>query len=279
MGELSHNSALLTRYLLGDLSSDEQDRLEEQYFSDDELFIELLDAKDQLTSDYLENRLAPANRERFERHFLTQSDCHQELELDRFLQPEFRRNSLPGQSASREEAPPWWQAVFIGLRAYGPLAGAAIVALLIIGATGLWSALRPSSEKPGSVLSQSSPPVFVGPITASLALKPGRLRSEGEMPKAIVGAGTQTVELQLEAGAGKYDRYQASLQRVDEGNVEVLADSALKAETAAGKLLIVTWKVPAAKLSIGDYQVTLRGVSADNSPSYIGDYSFKVRDR
>lgn len=281
MGEPSRNSVLLTRYLLGDLPTAEQERLEEEYFSDNDLFIELLDVKDQLTSDYLAGRLALADRERFERKFLAQPDCRQDVELDQFLQPALARNSLPRQSAPQEKMPTWWQTIFITLHANRPLAGAALVALLITSAIGLRSALQPSPKTSPASLAQASPTAFDGPITVSLSLKSGRQRTVGVVtPTAAVGANTQTIELQLEVNGENYARYQAILLRTDETtSTEVLTDSALKAEAAANRPQTVTWKLPAAKLSIGDYQVKLSGMKADNSTGQTASYDFKVRNQ
>jgi hypothetical protein len=262
--------------LLDDLPPAEQDRLEENYFVDNDLFVELLDAKDQLLSDYLSGQLLPGDRERFERRFFASPDCQGEVELAGFLQPSLMRRSLTGQPASSRQ--PWWQAFFGALRVRQPLAGLAAAALLIVAAAGIWSALRFSTEKDQTGLSQTSAPVPAGPAIVSLALKPGRIRAEGVDPKAVVGPETQVIELKLEAGTESYLSYRASLQMVDNGNAEVLADSSLKAETGADGRRTVVWKVPASGL-FGDYQVKLGGAGADNSLSHIGTYYFKVRNQ
>src|SRR5215470_10491503 len=111
MNEISYNSTLLTRYLLGDLPPAEKDQLEENYFVDDDLFVELLDAKDQLISDYLGGQLSPGDRERFERRFLTMPGCQSEVELVGFLQPSLMRRSLTRQPASSGQPHNWRQAI------------------------------------------------------------------------------------------------------------------------------------------------------------------------
>jgi hypothetical protein len=258
---------MLTRYWLGDLPPAEKDQLEENYFVDDDLFVELLDAKDQLISDYLGGQLSPGDRERFERRFLTMPGCQCEVELVGFLQPSLMRRSLTRQTASSGQPHNWRQAIFDALRVRQPLAGLAAAFLLIVVAAGILSTTLFLSREGRT-----------GQAIVSLTLKPGRIRAGGVDPKAVVGPETQVIELRLEAGTENYLSYRASLQTVDNENAEVLTDSSLKAEISADGRRTVIWKAPASGL-FGDYQVKLRGVGADNSLSNIVTYYFKVRTR
>jgi hypothetical protein len=273
---MSYNSTLLTRYLLGDIHQAEKDRLEENYFVDDDLFVELLDAKDQLISDYLGGRLSSGDRERFERCFSTMPGCQSEVELAAFLQPSVMWRSLPAQPASPDRPSNWRQAIFDALRMRRPLAGLAAASLLIVVATASWWVIRISSDGGQIGVGQTAPPNPAGPAFVSLTLKPGRVRAEGVDPKAIVGPETQVIELRLEAGTENYLSYRASLRTIDNENAEVLAGSSLKAEIGVDGRRTVIWKAPASGL-FGDYQVKLSGVGADNSLSNIGTYYFKAR--
>src|SRR5262245_43423003 len=143
---MSYNSTLLTRYLLGDIPQAEKDRLEENYFVDDDLFVELLDAKDQLISDYLGGRLSSGDRERFKRCFSTMPGCQSEVELAAFLQPSLMWRSLPAQPASSDRPSNWAQAIFDALRMRRPLAGLAAATLLIVVATPIWWAIQSSPD-------------------------------------------------------------------------------------------------------------------------------------
>jgi hypothetical protein len=278
MSEMSDNYTLLTRYLLGDLPPAEKDRLEENYFVDDDLFVELLDAKDQLISDYLGGQLSLGDRERFERRFMTVPGCQSEVELAGFLQPSVMRRPLTRPQKSRGQPRNWRQTIFDALRPRQPLAGLAATALLIVGAAAIWSAIRISSDEGRTKVGQTSSPTPAGPAIVSLTLMPGRFRAEGVGPKAVVGLGTQVIELRLEAGTENYLSYRASLRTDDNENAEILTDSSLKAEVGADGRRTVIWKAPASGL-FGDYQVKLSGVGANNSLSNIGAYYFKVRNQ
>lgn len=70
MGSGPIDDEALQRYLLGQLPEEEQRRLEERFFSDDECFEELLAVEDDLVYDYARDVLADRERELFERRFL-----------------------------------------------------------------------------------------------------------------------------------------------------------------------------------------------------------------
>jgi len=54
------------RYLLGSLSEDERNRLEENFFADDAKFEELEVLEDELIDDYVAGELSPDERRQFE---------------------------------------------------------------------------------------------------------------------------------------------------------------------------------------------------------------------
>jgi len=56
----------LVAYLLGEAPAEEQLRLEREYFVDDAAYERLLVVEDELAYDYLEGRLSPSRRLRFE---------------------------------------------------------------------------------------------------------------------------------------------------------------------------------------------------------------------
>src|SRR5689334_2366307 len=108
MDEMYYNSTMLNSYLLGKLSQAEEELFEEKFFSDNDLFTGLLDAKDQLMSDYLGGRLASDDRGRFEQRFLTSPECRRELELAHFLTQPSTRQQFRQQSRPSPEIVSWW---------------------------------------------------------------------------------------------------------------------------------------------------------------------------
>jgi len=67
MIERAENLELFTAYLMGEMRADEQTRLEEVLFADDQYYELLLATEDDLRYDYAQGVLDPLRRERFER--------------------------------------------------------------------------------------------------------------------------------------------------------------------------------------------------------------------
>ncbi len=278
MGELHYNLVLLTGYWLDNITPEEREKLEEDYFNNDELFIELLDVKDQLTSDYLSGRLVSPDRERFERLIMTSPDYRKQFELERFFQSASTRNSRAAKVKSREKAPTRWQTILAGLQANRrPLTGVAIAALLLVGFISLRPLfLTPTDDKQAEV-SNTPSQTFAGQPIVTLSLKRGQRRSQGETAKATIGTVTHTVELQLDVKGRKYSHYLAKLNRLGGSDPDLIASSEPLTETAGSDPPIVTWKLPASSFSVGDYFVSLSGINDDNSTNPIGDYYFYIR--
>ena len=74
MKKESINEELLTRYLLGQLSEEEQQRIEELYFTDDEIHEQLVALEDELRFDYAQGKLNHREREQFEKRFLASAE-------------------------------------------------------------------------------------------------------------------------------------------------------------------------------------------------------------
>jgi hypothetical protein len=75
----------LIQYLLGELSEEEQTRLEERFFTDDEYFNHLLVVEDDLIDDYVHDELSQQQRARFESYFLASPQRRQRVEFARAL--------------------------------------------------------------------------------------------------------------------------------------------------------------------------------------------------
>ena len=70
---------LIRRYLLGELSDDEQAELERRYFIDDELFQRLLKIECELIDKYARGEFSDHECERMEKHFLKSKDRRERI--------------------------------------------------------------------------------------------------------------------------------------------------------------------------------------------------------
>lgn len=276
MSDFSYNSELLTRYLLGQLSEAERDRLEEEYFCNNEVFLALLDAKDQLISNYLNKTLTTEERNQFERHFLALPDRKREVELAASF-----RSPLPNErlltNRITSEVNPSRRSGAPGLgKAYRPWIFT-VAAVLFVGSI---IALQMTKKAPLPAPSQeqsANTSIPAGQPTVTLSLKRTAQRSSlGQDITAKIGRETQTLELKLEVSEETFPSYQGSLYiKGKEG--EVFSDDSLHSIKDGDGTQIVIWRVPAAKLQIEDYTASLKGIVSGNPPTRIGDYDFEVR--
>ena len=140
MEQKAINDKTIVRYLLGELSEEEQAKIEEQYFVDDEYFEQLVAIEDDLIDSYVKGELSPLERERFEKHFLNSPQRRQRLEFAKTLMKvvaETVRAEQPVRTMVYDKSRPWWQALFNFLIAPNP---AFSFAVLLLGAVvgGSW---------------------------------------------------------------------------------------------------------------------------------------------
>lgn len=73
------------QYILGTLTNKERERLEEEYFLDNELFENLLATEDELVENYLMNRLPESERTLFETRYLKTEQGKNQIQSNRSL--------------------------------------------------------------------------------------------------------------------------------------------------------------------------------------------------
>jgi anti-sigma factor RsiW len=141
MEQQTENEGLIARYLLGELPEEEQVRVEDRFFTDDEYF-ELLSAVEyDLIDDYVNGELTERERQQFEKHFLASPKRRQQVEYAKALMKsasatEVMEMALP--SEGRRESVSWWQSVLASLRPRSPLAAFSLAATLVVGIGFVW---------------------------------------------------------------------------------------------------------------------------------------------
>lgn len=280
-------SAMVTSYLLGTLPEAEQERLEEQYFSDDDFFDWLLNLEDQLIHDYLNGQLSAIDRQHFEGRFLTLPARQRKVELARQLQQAARERQEIHRP--RPEQKPSFLAGLLNWLRPDPVTGlAAALAMLLIGLIG-WqffnnrNARSPVVTLPSPQAAQT-PLASVpdsGPRIISLALSPGILMSgtAKSSSTAELTRSTELVEARLGVGQESYSGYRAILQsKADRQRAPVQSDL-LQAETGKDGTKTVVWKIQVTELPVSDYEIRLSGISQQNTEAPLGTYSFQVRSK
>jgi hypothetical protein len=295
----------LKAYLLGNLPSDEQEKLEQQLITDTAVFDELERVEYELIEAYLDGDLSEHERAKMENLFLRAPERKRQLSFARTLR------LYAAQKPSFWER---WKQWFESWPFQSPVpawALAAAVLLFILGGAS-WSVFRIThieyalnkavgdSQKQlnamqkrntelssaldreqnqrkeleqmaanlGSGKSSEIPTLIPGQsqaIVAPLDLSQGLVRDIGTNRKVKIPPHADLVQLQLKAPVEDYPRYRASLQRVGEGEVW--------AKTTAKPLSV---RIPTDVLEPADYILGLKGITADGQIEELGSYYFRV---
>jgi hypothetical protein len=293
---MTRSQANLARhYLLGQLSEAEQEALEKLSFSDDERWEEIRAAENRLVDDYVRGQLPHAERTQFERHYLDSPPHRERVAVARML--------LAKADAANAPAPSRWEGFLMMLRAPQLAWGVALAVLLVmlIGGTRLLqerTQLRAQLAQPNTPVSrehaleeqlaaaraenaqlaaklaererlpqtESSPPV--APKVFAFALTAGLLRGDGTPQKMVIPRGVTQIALQMRLPANDHSAYQASLRTVE--GAAIWNQRRLKPR--AGKVTLI---LPAAKLPVNDYMLTLSGLK-DGTAETVQRYFFRV---
>ena len=279
----------IRRYLLGDLDEAGAAALEDRYVADPALLERVRAAEDALIEAFLDERLRPDERVRFEAHYLASPIHRDRVAIARALR---QRAAAPQSPAGRAGSLYGWMA----------LAAAVVLASLWIVARGgppSQQAVGPEAARPGAearVPRQAPAPPVVpapapgpsptplpapssgpspGPSAAravlALTLSPITTRG-GEQATQVRPPGPVDLVLRLEGTPTASDRvYDAELQTVD-GRVMWRGRGRA---AAAGSGLFTTVRVPADTLPADDYVVVIATPTHEER----GRYVLRLRSR
>ena len=259
----------MTRYLLGELSEEEQAALEEQYVAEPRIFDEIVRAESDLVDDYVRGKLPRDARERFERVYLAHPQRRERVKFAQALvtrldRPEDFEAAAAPVVAARFASRTWRDAL---LRPK-PALGFAFATLLI--AAGVWMMVevRRARQEAGRNTSASAgqtptarPDAPRSPIIAMLTLDVGsdvRAADTSGPTSLVIPASATEVRLQLRLRELESPTYRMIVRRA--GGAEIVRREPLTA-TAGASAAIITLSVPADQFESGDYIVTLQGES------------------
>jgi len=296
---------LLVRYLLGKMSDQERDRVDEQFFGDRDFLEQLLTVEDDLIDDYVRGELSPSDRRQFEEFFLRSPDRHRRVALARRWMNVAARSS--GTIKKVEAAPKTsWREKF---RFNAPWFMVPLAASFLLAATILWLGLylsrlnsqiedlraeisareeakqelerqlldeRDLNNQLRDELTQANsraPVELSAPKVVALLLNPGLPRSGGDATRLVIPSDARMVRLQASFKTGEYPGYSATIETV-EGR-RIWSRKGLKARRAKdGKR--VTMNVAAATFAEQDYLLIVSGVRPTGEVESVGEYYFRV---
>jgi hypothetical protein len=135
---MKDDSEKIARYLLGELSEEEQSLFEEMFFSDPALFHEIRAARDELIDSYLQGELSKDESNRFESYFLASRQRRQRVELSKALMQKFSAMPAPIFGERVAERPSSWMDRLWAFLRMNNRAAALSFASLVILVLGAW---------------------------------------------------------------------------------------------------------------------------------------------
>lgn len=314
---MSESEQTMRRYLLGELSESEQSALEEKYFTDPQVFDQVLKTESELVDAYARDQLSKETRERVEKYFMVHPARAERVKFATAL------TTRVDQSVARSEKPEtdsWWQGLLAALRGNGPTLkfSMALVTLLIL-LGGVWffvergrrqreaAQLQASQEaqlqrereqsqqaaderKRQEQLaaererlarnSQGTPTPSPNPQSrfVSLALTVGGVRGGNNSQTPTLVIPPDITHAQLLLSLKSNDFPTYSATLQTIGGREIFRQSNVKPRRGtAGPGF--TFNVPANKLTSGDYVLTLRGVTSDGEVEDLSKSLFRVEKK
>jgi hypothetical protein len=298
------NETWQVKYLLGNLTEEEQVQVEDRAFADADYLSALEATEADLIDAYVRGELSPADRRSFEFRFLTSPERRRKVEFARALA------TIASESTTQEPRAAGRPFLLRAFWGWNPVVQfAAAMAALICIAGGSWlvsenAAIRSRvaaleaerrdfelreqslrqrlSEEQSRAAALSAPnrqpsEAAVAPLVASLVLVPGLSRAQTRVEQLVLSPSVQIARIEIELESrDDYPRFRAEL-RTRRGE-EVLSRSNL-VRRKAGPGFAVSVDVPASALAVGDYELALKGIAADQTSQDVGYYYFGVQRR
>jgi anti-sigma factor RsiW len=302
----------LTRYVLGDLSPEDRQRLEEEYLADDAVWEQLGTVENDLIDSYVRGDLPEQHREQLEQHFLDSHEKYERVEVARLLMDNKIRRSITAAPVEyHKQHDSWleWLVEFAGGRqravkfvvgaiAAPGLAVVAVAAFLIPQNRHLQTELGRLQSQQAALqshieqLEQQSRIASAGentagnstrdldqrePATISALLIPGLSRqTEQQNTSGVlqIPATASWVRLMLDLQRDQYRQYQVVIE-TPEGNRVGRAEG-LASEPGKQGGRIVSVRLASQALKKGDYVITLSGQKAGGGLEVVDSYSLSV---
>jgi len=297
----------VTRYLLGELSEQEQAALEKSYFSDPQVFDQVLQVESTLVDAYARGQLSSEMRERFEQSYLKNPTRRERVEFAKALTARIDEKEA---SVTRAESVSWWQRLLATIGGQRPrlrfsMALATVVIVLVVAwifvttkrqqqreaeqtqaqrenqeqrAQQQTAQQQPTSTPPQIPRQSPSPITNPSRAIAVLALTAGGVRGADNSgtPTLIIPHDTTQAQILLKLKDDSYPRYRVSLQKI--GGAEIFTHSNIRPRnTKAGASFVFT--LPASQLSNGDYTLTLIGITPGSDGDSLSKSLFRVEKR
>ena len=137
------NEKLISQYLLGELSEEQQVEIEDRAFSDKEYLATITAVENDLIDEYVCGDLTAADRQRFESRFLASAERRKRVEFARALRTVVSESTAPEKKVVQTgKTWSWRESLYAFLSGLNPAARLAFVAatiLVVVGAAWLFA--------------------------------------------------------------------------------------------------------------------------------------------
>ena len=241
---------VIRRYLLGQLTDAEEQTLEEQLLTEDDVFQELQVTRDELVQDYASGRLSATESEWLQKNFLASPEGKQQREFAQAFDRYLTHRPLNRQSVGFfERLRALWTVQPQFLRA------AAVLAPVLITVAVIWLVRTPGPQSIASL---------------TLVNTSGtRSTDAGSIPTVRLKENALKLTLILPQVSSAGTNYQVNL--MGDGNVIQTL------ETSTQDARSISIEIPANQLPSGQYVATVSTINASGAPQRIpGGYYFKI---
>jgi hypothetical protein len=292
----------LTRYLLGALSEEEAERLDQRSIADEEFALHLNAVENDLVDAYVRGELKGEAQDRFDKYYLSSPKRLEKVEFSRALlrhqtespttvsrrvrtEDDASHVRSPQEESDARDSWRWLNVPRLGLR-WGPAAAATVMLLaasfLFYENKRLRELERQLSEQrvANSGLAKeleslrASLPASHALATIVAVLAPPT-RGVGQIPSISLPTATDQVLLRLQLEADEFPRYQVTLKDPATNRILWHTTDALRANSE-GNVKVVSVSLSAKLFKPQSYILELSGLSAIGGPELVSGYSFRV---
>jgi uncharacterized membrane protein YciS (DUF1049 family) len=211
MKDKADNEKLLIRYLLGSLPEEQQMQVEGGFLGDDQSYERLLALENELFYDYVQNKLAPDEREQFEKRFLSSEQNRKRAMIASALARKMSESAsieTDERGIADREAQRFWQSLKSYFVAQGAATKVSLAALGILSFALIWLVI-------GVVRLRNE----FNQFRAQRAVQADRLRQQAQQGRAL--ADELSLKLEREAGQNAILRQELSkMHAQSRGQVE-----------------------------------------------------------
>ncbi|HET9228984.1 MAG TPA: hypothetical protein VFR31_20065 [Thermoanaerobaculia bacterium] len=285
---------LLRRYLLGEMETEEENRLEARLIQDPELFEQAEAVEADLLDEYAHGGLSTAQRSRLQRHLTASAATRSQLAMVRTL-PEVTELTpvLTGPWWRKELSSPWFRTLAAAMLTIAVLSGGvdrysfrlqkdiAVISQQTVPFREwhLSQVGKPTDRLPDNRSAQTDPrpdptprPVIVQLFQLALSAH----RGPGGIEELRIEPGTGRIDFQfpLFPGDESFPSYQVVITNSATDEELIRRDDLHPVK--AGKEMVLLVSVEAKKLLPGSYEAAVKGIPAEGEPVDLGFPQFQV---